>query len=123
MLLSIAGGITCIGPRFLLGILRYDTRHEGTLRVGERAPEVELRVLDGTARVELLVGLRSRPRVLIFGRFTRPPFQRSVERLRSLHPCLSTHADVLTEAVLAARAETEPQATVGPPPRPSTLRR
>lgn len=59
-----------IGPRFILGILRYDTRREGTLRPGDRAPDVELRALDGSSRVNLLAGRGGRPLVLIFGSFT-----------------------------------------------------
>lgn len=62
--------VAYVGPRFIVGILRYDTRHEGTLRVGDRAPDVELRALDGTSRVRLLAGRSGRPRVLIFGSFT-----------------------------------------------------
>lgn len=69
VLLSIAGAVTYIGPRFILGILRYDTRREGTLRVGDRAPDVALRALDGS-QVQLLPEPRSRPLVMIFGSFT-----------------------------------------------------
>jgi hypothetical protein len=71
LLLAIVGtAVAYIGPRFLLGILRYDSRHEGTLRPGDRAPDVELWALDGRSRVRLLDGAGGRPRVLIFGSFT-----------------------------------------------------
>jgi len=58
-----------LGPRFIFGILRYDTRQEGALRVGDRAPEVELLSIEGK-RVRLLEKLGPRPLVLIFGSFT-----------------------------------------------------
>jgi len=59
------------GPRNLIGMLRYDQRQEGTLKVGDRAPDAELTALDGTTRVSLLAGSdASRPTVIIFGSFT-----------------------------------------------------
>jgi hypothetical protein len=58
-----------MGPRFVFGMLRYDTRQEGALRVGDRAPDVEVLSIDGKS-VRLLEPLRSRPLVLIFGSFT-----------------------------------------------------
>ena len=59
-----------IGPRNVIGMLRYDQREEGTLRVGDKAPEVELLTLDGKARVRLTERIRGRPSVLVFGSFT-----------------------------------------------------
>jgi hypothetical protein len=59
------------GPRNLIGMLRYDQRQEGTLKVGDKAPDAELTALDGTTRVPLLAGSdASRPTVIIFGSFT-----------------------------------------------------
>jgi hypothetical protein len=59
------------GPRNLIGMLRYDQRQEGTLKVGDPAPDAELTELDGTTRVALLAGSdASRPTVVIFGSFT-----------------------------------------------------
>jgi hypothetical protein len=58
------------GPSMLLGMLRYDEREEGTLRVGDLALDVELTALDGATRVGLLADRGDRPRVLIFGSFT-----------------------------------------------------
>ncbi len=59
------------GPRNLIGMLRYDQRQEGTLEVGDPAPDAELTALDGSTRVALLAGSdRSRPTVVIFGSFT-----------------------------------------------------
>jgi hypothetical protein len=51
-------------------MLRYDTRHEGKLKVGDRAPDVTLVSLDGRQPVPLLGGKRERPLVLVFGSFT-----------------------------------------------------
>lgn len=58
------------GPRNLIGMLRYDQRQEGTLKVGDRAPEVALLALDGTTPVKLSERLAGKPTVLIFGSFT-----------------------------------------------------
>jgi hypothetical protein len=58
------------GPRNLIGMLRYDQRQEGTLKVGDRAPDVGLIALDGTTPVKLSEHLGGRPTVLIFGSFT-----------------------------------------------------
>ena len=59
-----------IGPRNVIGLLRYDTRKEGDLRVGDRAPDVMLLSLDGKTRQPLLARDTSKPTVLIFGSFT-----------------------------------------------------
>jgi hypothetical protein len=67
--LAIVAAVAMIGPRNLIGMLRYDIRAEGTLKVGERAPDVELVTLEG-ARVHLRDRLGARPVVLIFGSFT-----------------------------------------------------
>ena len=58
-----------IGPRNVVGLLRYDQRHEGTLRVGDAAPDVTLTALDGS-RHPLLEGSAGRPTVLVFGSYT-----------------------------------------------------
>jgi len=59
-----------MGPRNAWGLLRYDTRHEGGLKVGDRAPDVELVGLDGAPGVHLAARLGGRPVVLTFGSFT-----------------------------------------------------
>lgn len=66
------GGFTYMvgGPRNLIGMLRYDQREEGTLRVGDRAPDVGLVALDGSTPVRLASELGGKPTVLIFGSFT-----------------------------------------------------
>ncbi len=58
-----------IGPRNVLGMLMYDQRREGSLKVGDKAPDVTLRTLDDQD-VRLLDHLGSRPLVVIFGSYT-----------------------------------------------------
>ena len=71
VLLAIAGMTYMIGgPRNLIGMLRYDQRQEGTLRVGDRAPDVTLVSLDGTTPVRLASQIGGKPTVLVFGSFT-----------------------------------------------------
>jgi hypothetical protein len=58
-----------IGPRNILGMLRYDQRREGKLAVGDAAPDVVLTKLDGgEAHLSDYVG--GVPLVLVFGSFT-----------------------------------------------------
>jgi hypothetical protein len=66
------GGMTYMigGPRNLIGMLRYDQREEGTLKVGDRAPDVSLYALDGTTPVRLSQQLGGKPTILVFGSFT-----------------------------------------------------
>lgn len=59
-----------IGPRNVIGMIRYDQREEGDLQVGQRAPNALLVALDGQSRTPLLESDASRPTVLIFGSFT-----------------------------------------------------
>jgi len=60
-----------IGPRNLIGMLRYDQRKEGTLQVGDRAPDVDLLALDGKTPVSLKDSIGGgKPLVLVFGSFT-----------------------------------------------------
>lgn len=68
-----AAGMTYMmgGPRNVIGMLRYDQREEGTLKVGDRAPDVTLLELDGKTPVRLSERLGGgRPTVLVFGSFT-----------------------------------------------------
>jgi hypothetical protein len=58
-----------IGPRNVIGLLRYDQRRPGRLQVGDSAPDVTLTALDGSSR-KLLQGGGSRPLVLVFGSYT-----------------------------------------------------
>jgi len=73
LVLLLAGGafvVMKIGPANLIGMLRYDQREEGRLRVGDRAPDVNLLALDGATDVRLSERLGSRPHVIVFGSFT-----------------------------------------------------
>ena len=67
-----AGAFTYMigGPRNVIGMLRYDQRQEGTLKVGDRAPDVAMLALDGKSPVRLTDSLGGKPTVLIFGSFT-----------------------------------------------------
>lgn len=70
VLAVVAFGVISFGPRNIIGMLRYDQRQEGKLKVGDRAPDVDLLALDGTTRVSLKDSIGGRPVVLIFGSFT-----------------------------------------------------
>jgi hypothetical protein len=59
-----------VGPRNVIGMIRYDQRKEGSLRVGDRAPDVALVSLDGRTPVRLSERVGSRPLVLVFGSYT-----------------------------------------------------
>ena len=59
-----------IGPQNLIGMLRYDQRQEGRLRVGDVAPDVELLSVDGARKEKLLAQVGDKPLVIIFGSFT-----------------------------------------------------
>jgi hypothetical protein len=66
------GGFTYMvgGPRNLIGMIRYDQREEGRLKVGDKAPDVTLLELDGRTPVKLSERLGGKPTVLVFGSFT-----------------------------------------------------
>ena len=66
------GGFTYMvgGPRNLIGMIRYDQREEGRLKVGDKAPDVTLLALDGKTPVKLAERLGGKPTVLVFGSFT-----------------------------------------------------
>ncbi len=65
-----AGMVAYIGPRNVIGMLRYDQREEGRLKVGDKAPDVELNALSGSKRENLAAYFGEKPTVLIFGSFT-----------------------------------------------------
>jgi hypothetical protein len=72
-LVVIAAGavvVTRIGPRNVIGMLRYDQREDGDLRVGDRAPDVALLALDGSTRVHLRERIGPKPLILLFGSYT-----------------------------------------------------
>ena len=57
-----------IGPRNVVGMIRYDQRRDGDLKVGDRAPAAMLVALDGASRQPMLGS--GKPTVLVFGSFT-----------------------------------------------------
>jgi hypothetical protein len=58
------------GPSMLLGMIRYDERREGALRVGEAAPDVALEKPDGSGPVSLSSSIGGKPLVLVLGSYT-----------------------------------------------------
>jgi hypothetical protein len=65
-----AAAVAYIGPRNVVGMIRYDKREEGRLSVGDRAPDVALVALDGSTPVHLSEKIGHRPLVLVFGSYT-----------------------------------------------------
>jgi len=59
-----------IGPKNIIGMIRYDQRQEGKLHVGDPAPDVALVGLDGKSTVRLTDTIGGKPLVLVFGSFT-----------------------------------------------------
>ena len=59
-----------IGPRNVFGMLRYDQRREGDLKVGARAPNVSLVALDGRTPVRIADSIGKQPLVIVFGSYT-----------------------------------------------------
>jgi hypothetical protein len=59
-----------MGPHDALGMLRYDQRHKGALRVGDLAPDAALAALDGRSKVRLSERWGTKPLVLVFGSYT-----------------------------------------------------
>jgi hypothetical protein len=59
-----------IGPSNVVGMLRWDTRREGALRIGSAAPDVVLHAVAGPGTTRLAQRIGPRPLVLIFGSFT-----------------------------------------------------
>ena len=70
VVLAAAVMVVKIGPGNVIGMIRYDQRREGDLKVGDVAPAGMLVSLDGRARVPLLKPNTGRPQILVFGSFT-----------------------------------------------------
>ncbi len=63
--------IVWIGPRNLIGWWRYGRQaRQGTLKVGDPAPDVPLVELDGVTSRSLSEWIGARPLILVFGSFT-----------------------------------------------------
>jgi len=59
-----------IGPRNIIGMIRYDQRKEGKLKPGDAAPDVALVSLDGKTPVRVSEQVGGKPLVLVFGSYT-----------------------------------------------------
>ena len=59
-----------IGPRNIIGMIRYDERKEGSLKPGDAAPDVTLVSLDGKTPVRVSEQVGGKPLVLVFGSYT-----------------------------------------------------
>ncbi len=72
LLLGAVAGVIAwkIGPRNVIGMLRYDQRKEGSLKVGDPAPDVSLVSLDGKTPVRLSEHVGGTPLILVFGSYT-----------------------------------------------------
>jgi hypothetical protein len=72
VLLAAAAGVVAwrIGPRNVIGMIRYDQRKEGTLKPGDAAPDVTLVSLDGKTPVRVAEQIGGKPLVLVFGSYT-----------------------------------------------------
>jgi len=72
ILAFIAAGVAIyrIGPRNIIGMLRYDQRREGSLKLGDKAPDVSLRALHGGGQTSLLSYLAGKPLIVVFGSYT-----------------------------------------------------
>ncbi len=63
--------IVWIRPRNLIGWWRFGTQaRQGTLQVGDPAPDVPLVELDGVTSRSLREWIEARPLILVFGSFT-----------------------------------------------------
>lgn len=62
--------VAWIGPRNVIGMLRYDQREEGRLKEGDEAPDVELRALVDGKKENIKAFIGQKPLILIFGSFT-----------------------------------------------------
>ena len=71
-LLAAAAGVVAwrIGPRNVIGMIRYDQRKEGALKPGDAAPDVTLVSLDGKTPVRVAEQIGGKPLVLVFGSYT-----------------------------------------------------
>ena len=70
VVLAAAAFLWVVGPRNVVGMLRYDQRREGELRVGVPAPDVSLVALDGRTPVRIADSIGKQPLVIVFGSYT-----------------------------------------------------
>jgi len=70
VVLCLGAALWRIGPRNVIGMARYDQRHEGNFKPGDPAPDVAPVALDGKTSVRLSDRVGEKPLVLIFGSYT-----------------------------------------------------
>lgn len=70
VLILVSAMVWKIGPNNIIGMVRYDQREEGNLKVGDAAPDVTLVALDGKTPVRLRDRMGGKPLVLVFGSYT-----------------------------------------------------
>ena len=70
VILAASAFVIMMGPRNVIGMLRYDQRREGDLKVGDRAPDAMLVSLNGKSQQPLFDASVNKPTILIFGSFT-----------------------------------------------------
>ncbi len=70
ILIAVAAALILLGPRNLIGMIRYDQREKGKLVPGNEVPDVEVVALDGATREHVRQWVGGKPLVLIFGSFT-----------------------------------------------------
>jgi peroxiredoxin len=97
------------GPRNVYGFLRYGLPnwHRGDLKVGDRAPDVQLVALDGQTTFHLRDRIGGKPLVLIFGSFTCPPFRRNTGDIGKLYEDYRDHARFLQVYIREAHPQDE----------------
>ena len=59
-----------IGPKNVIGMIRYDRSKEGSLKPGDTAPDMTLVSLDGKTPVRMSEKVGGNPLVLVFGSYT-----------------------------------------------------
>ena len=70
VIVAVIGFVIYIGPRNIIGMIKYDQRREGTLQVGDQAPDVPVVALSGEQNMLWQAVGNDKPTVLIFGSFT-----------------------------------------------------
>ena len=78
-----------IGPRNIIGMLRYDQRQEGKLKVGGRAPDVGLLALDGKTPVHVAESIGDKPSS---SSSAASPDRRSAARSSACRRCIGNTA-------------------------------
>jgi peroxiredoxin len=66
---------------------------QGSLEVGQEAPDFDLAALEGGGRVRLSALRHAKPVVLVFGSFTCPPFRREAAAVNKVYEDYRDRAD------------------------------